>query len=224
MIHNGKYEYNKTLYVQSKDKVIITCPIHGDFEQTPTNHLKGMDCRKCANEKLKVSISEFIKRSGKIHNNFYSYEKVEYIKDNIKVIITCPIHGDFEIIIENTLNKKCGCSNCSYEKKEFGKRGFIKYCNNNLGKLYIVKLFNENEEFYKIGITSKYIEERMKQIPYNYEILMIKEDNPELIYDLENSLHKNFKKNKYIPNIKFNGYKECYKDLDINVVKYKYFS
>jgi hypothetical protein len=34
-IHNGKYDYSKSVYVKAKEKVIITCPIHGDFEQRP---------------------------------------------------------------------------------------------------------------------------------------------------------------------------------------------
>ena len=46
-IHNGKYSYSKTVYVNSKLPVIITCKKHGDFEQTPKTHLKGHCCPKC---------------------------------------------------------------------------------------------------------------------------------------------------------------------------------
>lgn len=42
-IHNDKYDYFKTEYVNNTTKVIITCPIHGDFEQTPSNHLITKD-------------------------------------------------------------------------------------------------------------------------------------------------------------------------------------
>lgn len=31
-VHGDLYDYSKTVYKSSKDKVIITCPIHGDFE------------------------------------------------------------------------------------------------------------------------------------------------------------------------------------------------
>jgi hypothetical protein len=34
-IHNDKYDYSKVIYTNRNNKVIITCPIHGDFEQTP---------------------------------------------------------------------------------------------------------------------------------------------------------------------------------------------
>ena len=32
-VHGDKYDYSKTVYVNKRSKVIITCPIHGDFEQ-----------------------------------------------------------------------------------------------------------------------------------------------------------------------------------------------
>ncbi len=48
--HGSKYAYDKVNYVDSKTKITITCPIHGDFEQLPTNHYhSGHDCPKCAN-------------------------------------------------------------------------------------------------------------------------------------------------------------------------------
>lgn len=31
-VHGDLYDYSKTVYKSCKDKVTITCPIHGDFE------------------------------------------------------------------------------------------------------------------------------------------------------------------------------------------------
>lgn len=45
--HNGIYSYINTNYVNNKTKVFITCPIHGDFEQTPQAHLAGQGCPIC---------------------------------------------------------------------------------------------------------------------------------------------------------------------------------
>lgn len=42
-IHNKKYTYNKVIYKGNHIKIIITCPIHGDFEQQPYAHLAGTD-------------------------------------------------------------------------------------------------------------------------------------------------------------------------------------
>ena len=45
--HGDKYDYSETVYVRDKDKVTITCKKHGDFEQTPNNHLRGVGCPSC---------------------------------------------------------------------------------------------------------------------------------------------------------------------------------
>ena len=50
-----KYGYSKVKYKNNNTKVIITCNIHGDFEQTPDNHFNGAGCSKCANiKRLKI--------------------------------------------------------------------------------------------------------------------------------------------------------------------------
>ena len=47
-IHNNTYSYLKTVYVSyDKDKVIITCKLHGDFLQRPSDHLRGKGCKVC---------------------------------------------------------------------------------------------------------------------------------------------------------------------------------
>lgn len=47
VVHNGYFSYEKTEYKKSSKKVTITCPEHGDFEQTPNSHLDGRGCVKC---------------------------------------------------------------------------------------------------------------------------------------------------------------------------------
>ena len=46
-IHKDKYLYNNTEYINNYTKVIITCPIHGDFKQTCSDHLGGSGCPNC---------------------------------------------------------------------------------------------------------------------------------------------------------------------------------
>ena len=50
IIHNNKYLYNKTEYINYKSKLIITCNKHGDFKQTPNEHLHGSGCPYCINK------------------------------------------------------------------------------------------------------------------------------------------------------------------------------
>ena len=47
-LHEGKYDYSKTVYTGSINKLTITCPHHGDFEQTAVGHMtRGYGCRRC---------------------------------------------------------------------------------------------------------------------------------------------------------------------------------
>jgi hypothetical protein len=50
MIHHGKYDYSEVEYINSKVKVRIICPVHGAFEQAPSEHLSGKGCKYCAHQ------------------------------------------------------------------------------------------------------------------------------------------------------------------------------
>lgn len=55
-VHGDKYDYSKVEYINNKTKVCIICPIHGEFWQTPKEHLFGQGCPKCRNENRKKII------------------------------------------------------------------------------------------------------------------------------------------------------------------------
>lgn len=94
LLNNNKYSYDKVIYKNNYTKVIITCPIHGDFEQIPRNHLNGNQCPKCA--RIKRSLKDhFVEKAIQIHGNKYNYSKVEYKTNKDKVCIICPKHGEF---------------------------------------------------------------------------------------------------------------------------------
>jgi hypothetical protein len=46
-MHGGKYSYAHTVYANAATKLIVTCPKHGDFQQTPNSHLNGRGCPRC---------------------------------------------------------------------------------------------------------------------------------------------------------------------------------
>jgi len=110
-IHNNKYDYSKVEYKNNKNKVCIICVEHGDFLQTPSNHLLGQKCPKCC-KNIKYTLDKFIKKANEIHQNIYDYSLVEY--KNIKTIIkiVCNKHGIFEQIPEYHL-QGYGCYKCS---------------------------------------------------------------------------------------------------------------
>lgn len=64
----------------------------------------------------------FIKKANDVHNNFYNYDRVNYINAKTKILIGCPIHGYFEQLPYNHLIGK-GCKKCAIDKnkKSFSK-------------------------------------------------------------------------------------------------------
>ena len=111
-IHGNRYDYSKVNYINAKTKITIVCLDHGEFQQTPCNHLSNYNCQKCA-KNLKMNTEEFVERSKLIHGNKYDYSKVEYINADKKVTIICNKHGEFEQIPDFHLNRKCGCPKCA---------------------------------------------------------------------------------------------------------------
>lgn len=95
LIHGEMYDYSKTVYTHSLAKLTITCKIHGDFEQTPSNHLQGSICKLCTVSSRTSSKEEFIKKANKVHTYKYDYSKIEYVNNKTNITIICPIHGLF---------------------------------------------------------------------------------------------------------------------------------
>jgi len=231
-VHGNLYDYSKVKYIDAHTKIKIICHKHGEFSQSPTSHLSGNGCSRCANEllseRLKSNSDDFIKKAKLIHGDKYDYSKVNYTKSNKKVCIICSIHGEFWQTPDNHLSgyncKKCGSE--TYNKGMFGGYN-IKIANRNKEEMsnlestiYIIKCFNENENFYKIGITTKPISVRFDSkhaMPYDYTIIMMYNKN---LYDaikIEDILHSIHSSYSYKPQNKFSGWTECF--LQINKKK-----
>ena len=50
-IHNNKFDYSQSIYVNNNTKIKIICPMHGEFYQRPGNHLFGLGCHNCGGTK-----------------------------------------------------------------------------------------------------------------------------------------------------------------------------
>lgn len=120
-VHGDKYDYSKVEYINSQTKICIICKEHGEFWQTPANHLSGQDCPKCSiinTHKLQKSNKEyFIEKAKEIHGNKYDYSKVEYVNNKTKVCIICPDHGEFWQRPDKHLYTKRGCPKCGKTQK-----------------------------------------------------------------------------------------------------------
>ena len=69
-------------YNKAKEKVCIICPIHGEFWQTPENHINGANCPECnCNNKSKMEERQktfkWLKHKKNLFLDFYiPYKKV----------------------------------------------------------------------------------------------------------------------------------------------------
>lgn len=131
-LHGDKYDYSKTVYLNSRSKVIIICPAHGAFEQRASSHLLGNGCPECARvwtedhkSHLQVSsrksrgmtIDEWIARAKAIHGDKYDYSQTVYVNQRTNVKIICPAHGLFEQKADSHI---CGygCKLCGYKSEK----------------------------------------------------------------------------------------------------------
>ena len=121
--HNNRYDYSKVKYNSSKDKVIIICKEHGDFEQIPASHISGRGCPNCVSN-VKIDTSIFIKKCIDIHGYKYDYSKIDYIGSRKNVILICKEHGEFLKTPFNILQGQ-GCKYCSLLNRSYVKEDFI---------------------------------------------------------------------------------------------------
>lgn len=63
-VHGNKYDYSKVEYLASKINVKIICPIHGEFEQKPNDHLSGKGCPICNESHLERGVKKFLNGKG----------------------------------------------------------------------------------------------------------------------------------------------------------------
>lgn len=128
LIHNEKYDYSKVIYQNNKTLVLIICPIHGNFMQTPTNHLMKSGCPKCGMEKkvtkLTLNIETFLHKAKILHGFKYDYGKIIYKNTDIKIGIICLKHGEFWQKPYKHLQGH-GCPVCSESKMEKEMRDFL---------------------------------------------------------------------------------------------------
>lgn len=115
-VHGDKYNYDRCVYESSHSKVTVTCLKHGDFQILATNHLSGKGCPKCGVERrsrLRVEKAKacFEIKASAIHLGFYDYSRVKYLSASSKVVIKCPLHGEFEQTPNAHLNGS-GCPTC----------------------------------------------------------------------------------------------------------------
>lgn len=160
LIWGDKYDYSKTVYQGYGKKITVICPVHGEVEVLPENHLnskKFSGCPKCNTEKnlmdmekikkprktkeerRKEKENEFIEKAKQIYGNKYDYSKVHYVKSHEKVCIICPEHGEFWMRPNDHVDHMNYCPMCGKHgrrNKPYTQEEFIKFANEVFGGYY----------------------------------------------------------------------------------------
>ena len=158
-VHGDKYDYSKVEYVNSKTKVCIICPEHGEFLQTPEKHLIGRGCPACSRVTLARRFSmgqdKFIQRANEVHHGKYDYSQVVYINSHTLINIICPLHGVFCQDPSSHL-KGCGCPTCADIENGVRRRLWTYEACYEEAKNYTTKLEFRNQSRNAYGAALKY--------------------------------------------------------------------
>jgi len=214
MVHKNKYCYSLSNYIHSNTPITIICNKHGQFSQTPNNHLLGHGCSKCSNT-YTPPVGVFFDICNQVHQHGFDYDESSYINLKSKLRITCSDHGEF---IQSASTHMHGgiCPKCMYKMNlGYSNIFFAKYPYKKVQPciVYLVRLTSGHEEFYKIGITvrdvvrrfrvqNKYTVEQLCTIPTTlYWAVVLEQDLLDLVM---------IDSQKYIPRQQLSGKHECF--------------
>lgn len=207
--HGNRFNYDKTIYLNSHTKITVTCNLHGDWEVTPDAHKRGNGCPRCKIEKIakcnRISLENVLINFKTVHKDLYDYSLIkEYNKAHDKLQIICRKHGIFEQSYANHNSGK-GCPACA-------KNGFRP---DKPGHLYVLKSGN----VIKIGITNREVKDRLKSISRTSGIdfciyLDLYFENGKVASELEKFAIHHLQEKYSKMNKNFDGYTECFLNVD----------
>lgn len=223
---DDRCDFSKFNYVKALKYTTVTCKIHGDIKTKPNWLMNnGMSCIECCNEEKRKPIlttEQYIENVKKKHGDRYDYSRVVFKGAREIVTVGCPEHGWFDVVAYYHHNGN-GCQKCGLITGGYGKSDYVRVCGERSSNVYLLKLSNDAELFYKIGISLN-PHSRANDIRkntnnrYNVELLHSQEYSYSGdAWDVEKILHTEFVEDLYKPLISFDGETECFK-LDPNDV------
>lgn len=114
--HGTVYDYSKVAYVNAISPVTLICVLHGEFKQTPNQHLNGHGCQECGGSKPHTR-ETFIERAHAVHGiGRYDYSAVSNVNGKIGITIECNICSNVFIQDASSHLAGHGCSVCHHTK------------------------------------------------------------------------------------------------------------
>lgn len=77
---NTTLDFSKTIYKNKRNLVIVTCPIHGDYETKAEVLLKGCGCPKCKSSKGEDTIETWLIQNNINYSTQKTFKGCEYNK------------------------------------------------------------------------------------------------------------------------------------------------
>lgn len=209
--------FNDFEYKGSLVDTIVHCKKHGEYKTKPNYLMQGGNvCRDCdsenKSERNKINNKEFIDRCRTRHGDKYSYEKTLYTGCKDKVTVTCPVHGDFEVVAYYHASQN-GCQECGKESMGISQDLYNKMCPDG-SHVYVMSFKNKNEDFIKVGLT-KDVRVRVNGLRSisEYDVSLVYSSffqNASIAWHVERLILREFSDGVYVPDIRFSGDTECF--------------
>ena len=80
IVHNNKYDYTRTNYINEREPICVICPEHGEFWQIARNHLYGHGCPKCGHNRshLEEEIAAFLNENAIVYEEQKKFPWLKY--------------------------------------------------------------------------------------------------------------------------------------------------
>jgi hypothetical protein len=133
-----------------------------------------------------------------------------------KALFVCRCGNIFEAFVSNVKKgntRSCGCidNRCGWSQTQWNN--FIKSHNKIEATVYVIRMYDDYEDFIKVGLTSVPVKKRFGNkffMPCNYEVLTEIKTDAEFAFKIERALHKYLIEYKYKPSLIFEGSTECF--------------
>lgn len=136
--HGDKYDYSKSVYTGSRDRIIITCPKHGDFTAISGLHISS--CPSCSSSKGEEEVCNILLSNG-----------IKFIRDQVPNEINTSGHAyiDFYLPEYNTFVEYNGIQHYNpkmafggsfkFERQQARDEYVRQYCKDNNIKLIEIR-------------------------------------------------------------------------------------
>lgn len=188
-VHNGRYVYDKVVYVNNSTNVIITCKEHGDFLQCPHNHLQGKGCPKCSESHLEQIVRKLlednkIKYISQYRDKWLGLQSLDFYLPEYNTAIECQGEQHYkpnrfmetlEVIQKRDKDKLKKCTDNGVRLLYFATERYDKGVINNINDLVRAIDDTINVDENNIKTILKFLKE--SEICFSYEVNKTEHDS-----------------------------------------------